>query len=360
MNSRERVEKAIAHRSTDRVPVFMWFHPDTAARLAALLEIAPSDVGTAMGNDVSQGWIGNNYAMEGIVHDCDGEGHSDFWGIEWERQNGFNQIVRSPLAGVPIASLGSYRFPHDKIPDLVRVLASSVRRDGDFFSGCDVSPCVFELLNRLFGMEETMLWMAENPPEFAAFVQRLIAFNVDLAEQGCAAHRPDWLWTGDDVGGRNGMMISPEMWREQVKPGLRQIVEVGLRRHIPVAFHSCGAIRPIIPDLIEIGISVLNPIQTGCPGMDPFELKNDFGKELTFMGGVDTIDLLPNGSVNDVRDTTRALIDHMASNGGYILAASHTVAPETPLNNIFAMYNEAGISREEIFDRAADLRHDQA
>ena len=87
MNSKERVHAALARQPVDRVPVFMWFHPDTAARLARLLEIDPADVGEALGNDVQQTWVNNNYAMEGIVHAADGEGHTDAWGIGLVRQH---------------------------------------------------------------------------------------------------------------------------------------------------------------------------------------------------------------------------------------------------------------------------------
>jgi uroporphyrinogen decarboxylase len=91
--------------------------------------------------------------------------------------------------------------------------------------------------------------------------------------------------------------------------------------------------------------------------MDALELKRDFGAKLTFMGGVDTQDLLPNGTASQVRRATRNLIDGMTTDGGgYILAASHTIPPETPLENIVAMYHEAGVTREEAFDRAADVR----
>ena len=106
-----------------------------------------------------------------------------------------------------------------------------------------------------------------------------------------------------------------------------------------------------------MGVQVLNPIQCNCPGMEAAELKREFGGELTFMGGVDTQDLLPSATADEVRRATRELIDTMtADGGGYILAASHTVPPETPTENIFAMYAEAGVSREEAFDRAADVR----
>ncbi|MCX7037908.1 MAG: hypothetical protein NT005_02055, partial [Spirochaetes bacterium] len=114
---------------------------------------------------------------------------------------------------------------------------------------------------------------------------------------------------------------------------------------------------PIIPDLIECGLDVLNPVQAGCPGMDPLELKREFGDSLAFMGGVDTQELLPFASPAEVRSATERLIDGMsAGGGGYILAASHTIPPETPDENIFALYEAAGIGRQEIMDRAADLR----
>jgi uroporphyrinogen decarboxylase len=128
-------------------------------------------------------------------------------------------------------------------------------------------------------------------------------------------------------------------------------------RGLPVAYHCCGALRDIIPDLIEIGIGILNPVQCNCPGMDPLELKRTFGHELSFMGGVDTQDLLPNGTPQDVRRATERLIQGMTAGcGGYILAASHTIPPETPDENLFAMYEVAGVSKEEIFDRAASIR----
>ena len=129
-----------------------------------------------------------------------------------------------------------------------------------------------------------------------------------------------------------------------------------------VANHCCGALRPIIPDLIEIGLDVLNPIQAGCAGMDALELKRDFGASLAFMGGVDTQELLPFGTAVQVRTATERLIEGMTAPvggrgaGGFILAASHTIPPETPDENIFALYAAAGISREEIFSRAAEIR----
>jgi uroporphyrinogen decarboxylase len=152
------------------------------------------------------------------------------------------------------------------------------------------------------------------------------------------------------------MMISPQRWREMIGPQLARIIAAGKSRGVRVAYHSCGSIRPIIPDLIAMELDVLNPIQCNCPGMDAAELKREFGRELSFMGGLDTQHLLPEGTPGEVFRATKELIDIMAAGGGYILAASHSVPPETPLDNIFAMYAAAGVSLQQIQDNAANIR----
>ena len=145
--------------------------------------------------------------------------------------------------------------------------------------------------------------------------------------------------------------------QELIKPHLARVAAVGKRPGLPVAYHCCGALRDLIPDLIAIGIDGLNPVQCNCPGMEPVSLKREFGDALAFMGGVDTQGVLVYGTPGEVRRSTERLIEEMTSDGGgYILAASHTIPPETPDASIFAMYEAAGISREEIFDRAAAAR----
>jgi uroporphyrinogen decarboxylase len=351
----------LQRQAVDRVPVFMWFHPDTARRLAGLLEIPVRYVGDAMGDDIHQTWTNNNYAMEGIVHERDGETHRDDWGIVWERQFAFNQIAYYPLQHVSRAALGDYQFPYAQIARLMAPMAalagSSGAQRGDYFLGCDVSPCVYEMYWRLRGMENALLDMVEAPDVAAALFHRCADFAITLAEEACARFPLDWLWTGDDVAAQDAMIFSPRTWRAMIKPELQRVFAVGKKYGLPVAYHCCGALRPIIPDLIEIGMDVLNPVQSSCPGMDPLDLKREFGKDIAFMGGVDTQYLLPHGTVTEVRRATARLLEGMTGDGGgYILAASHSIPPETPDDNIFAMYEEAGIGRQEIFDRAAAIR----
>ncbi len=357
MTSRERVHAALRRQPVDRVPVFMWFHPGTTARLAALLEVSPAAVERVMGNDICQTWVNNNAAMEGIVHGHDGEGHTDEWGIRWERRDGFNQIVDFPLAGADRAGVPAYRFPEERIPALLARMDAVADGSPERFPGCDVSPCVFEMYWRLRGMEPALLDMADDQELARAMFARCADFAVALAEQSCRRYPLDWLWAGDDVASQNGLLMSPAAWRDLVRPELARVFAVGRRHGIWNAYHCCGGLRPIIPDLVADGMDVLNPVQCNCPGMEPLELKREFGCTLAFMGGVDTQDVLPRGSAGDVRRATRRLLDGMtADGGGYILAASHTIPPETPLENIFAMYEEAGIGRGEIMDRAAGWR----
>jgi uroporphyrinogen decarboxylase len=357
MNSKERVAAALRREPVDHVPVFMWFHPDTAVHLGRLLELPPGLVGDAMGNDVHQTWVNNNYAMEGITHEHDGESHVDDWGITWTRGYSFNQISHYPLKTATKEEMLTYKFPSAHIDDYLARMKTLVETSNDYFLGCDISPCAFEMYWRLRGMESAMMDMVDDPEFAGTMLNHCMDFAIQLGEAACDRFPLDWLWTGDDVASQTGMMISPRSWRNLIKPGLKRVFDVGKSRALWVAFHCCGGLRPIIPDLIEIGLDVLNPIQGNCPGMDPVCLKKEFGDNLAFMGGVDTQELLPHASVTEVRSATAKLLQEMtAGGGGYILAASHTIPPETPDENIFAMYAEAGISREEIFDHAAQIR----
>ncbi len=357
MTSKERVHRALRRQPVDRVPIFMWYHPQTRRRLGQLLEISPEYVPQVMGDDIRQAWVSNNHPMEGIVHERDGQSHVDDWGVEWTRIDGFNQISKYPLANASDEQLLQYRFPFDRVDPLVDLMKPVMKYADEYFVGCDVSPCVFEMWWRLRGMEKTLMEMMLNPSVTQEMMRRSTEFSIQLSEAACQRFDLDWLWLGDDAGGQRSMLMSPQIWRDMVKPLLKQNADVGKRHGIWVAFHSCGAIRPIIGDLIEIGVEVLNPIQCNCPGMPPLELKKEFGRELAFMGGVDTQGVLPHGTADQVRKATAELLDGMtADGGGYILAASHTVPPETPDENIFAMYGEAGITKEEIFDKAGELR----
>jgi uroporphyrinogen decarboxylase len=356
MKPKERVYNALNKMPVDRVPVYMWYHPATTRRLAALLEIPERYVSLAMGDDIRQTWVHNNYAMENVALE-EGAGFRDEWGVEWIRRGDFNQINGYPLARASEEEISAYKFPYDDLDRLVDFMRPVIENRGDYFIGCDISPNVFEMYWRLRGLEQAMYDLAEQNSSVLNLLDACMTFSLSMTDKAMARYDLDWVWAGDDAGSQATMLMSPAMWRELIKPRLKEIfarIKSGKRI---TAFHSCGAIRPIIDDLIDIGIDVLNPIQPNCPGMNPADLKREYGNEIAFMGGVDTQGVLPNAGVKEVFKITRELVETMtADGGGYILAASHTVPPETPDENIFAMYAAAGISRESIFDKAADIR----
>ena len=357
MNGKQRVYAALQRQRADRIPIFMWFQPGTRRLLAEWFEVPPECVDAVLGHDIRMTWVNNNYCMEGIVHQRDGQSHVDPWGITWVKEGPFNQIAHFPLAGAAAEELLDYRFPCHCQEELLSRMAPLAARADEYFIGCDVSPNVFEMYWRLRGLDQAMIDLAAEPQLAFEMLGRCGRFAAELAQAACKRFPLDWLWTGDDVASQRSMLMSPETWRALVKPHLQRAFDVGKAHGLWVAYHCCGALRPIIGDLIEMGLDVLNPIQCNCPGMDALELKREFGAKLSFMGGVDTQGLLPNGTADEVRRATRRLIDGMSSGGGgYILAASHTIPPETPVDNIFALYAEAGLSREEIFDRAAAAR----
>jgi uroporphyrinogen decarboxylase len=198
--------------------------------------------------------------------------------------------------------------------------------------------------------------MSAEPALVDEMLDRCAAFAALLAELACRRFPLDWLWTGDDVAGQDALLMSPETWRRLVKPHLQLVFDVAKRHRLWVVYHCRGSVRCIVGDLIEMGLDLLHPVSCDCAGMDPLELKRELGDKLALAGGLDAHGVLCRGSVDDVSRSTRQLLDGMTAGGGYILAASHPILPDTPAENLFAMYAEAGLSREEIFDRAAEVR----
>ena len=146
----------------------------------------------------------------------------------------------------------------------------------------------------------------------------------------------------DDLGSQTGPLISLEMYQEFYAPHHKRFIDLCHEFGIKVFHHDDGAIRPFLPLLVEMGIDILNPIQSTCPGMDKGELKADFGDRICFHGGVDNQRILPFGTEEEVRSEVRHCIDSLASDGtGYILAPCHNIQGNTPIENILAMYDEA-------------------
>jgi len=154
----------------------------------------------------------------------------------------------------------------------------------------------------------------------------------------------DIIQTGDDLGTENGPFISPRMYREIFKPRHKLLVDriKKAHPHVKVFMHSCGSIAALLPDIIEAGIDIINPVQISARDMDPVRLKQDFGKDITFWGGgCDTQKILPRGTPDQVRDHVRRNIDAFSPGGGFVFCQVHNILSEVPPENIVAMYEAA-------------------
>jgi len=295
-------------------------------------------VDAVLGNDIRMTWVNNNYCMEGIVHQLDGEWHVDPWGIKWVKEGPYNQIAHYPLAKASAEEVRGYRFPVEYQAELLARMEPLVTCADEYFIGCDVSPNAFEMAWRLRGMEQTMLDMAAEPELANDLLERCADFAVALAQAACARFPLDWLWTGDDVASQRALMMSPGTWREFLKPRLAALIKAvkAVRPDILIFFHSDGKIDVMIEDLIEIGVDILNPVQPEC--MDPEQIKLDFGNDLSFWGTVGTQTVMPLGTPAEVKEDVRRRIETVGAGGGLLIAPSQALEPDVPWENILAFF----------------------
>lgn len=193
-----------------------------------------------------------------------------------------------------------------------------------------------------FGMENALSTMHTDPDIFRAVIQRILEFYLKANEIFYDATQGELhaVLIGNDFGGQSGLMLSPTMINDFVLDGTRQLVKQAQNRGLKVIHHSCGSIRGIIPHLIGLGVDVIHPIQALAKGMEPQALKDDFGDQVSFCGGVDAQDLLVRGTPGEVEDAVHALRDIFPT--GLILSPSHeAILPDTPPENIAAMFHAA-------------------
>ena len=195
MTAKQRVQSALARQPVDRVPIFMWFHPEMAKRLSHLLNIPAAYLNEVLGDDIRQTWVGNNFAMEGIVHEKEGETHLDDWGIEWIKIGPFNQIKKSPLRQAAEDEIQKYGFPVDKIEALLKNMDNVLPLSKDYFIGCDISPCLFEMLCRIRGMENAIYDLVSDSRAAQALMGKAAEFSINIGEAACDRFDLDWFWT---------------------------------------------------------------------------------------------------------------------------------------------------------------------
>lgn len=344
MTSKQLVYAAIRRQNPERVPRFLWFHPDLLQQAGKRFGTSGFATEVALGNDILQPWVSINGSM--ARHLDDGESFVDEFGITWTRRGLYNTPTHHPLENAGAIAIQDYPMPDPAAPERFRELDRLIEQFGDtHFIGVDVSGSIFEPAYHLRNLPVLLADMAEGAAEAEALLDRTMHFTTVVAEE-CLHRNVDWIWLGDDVGIQTGMLLSPTSWCRLLKPRLKQIVDRlrSLRPDVIIAYHSCGSIRPIIPDLVEIGISLLNPLQPMAADMDNLAIKREFGSTLGFMAGIDTQNFLPYASPQEVCDETKRIIDAMGEGGGFIFAGSHTIQPDVPWPNIDAMLKALNVN----------------
>lgn len=349
MTHKERVRKALDHEITDYAPMQISFTPEFATRLATDMGIMekmhnPHGGGNSMALELaldedillsSVGWA-NCYYHEG-------DAYTDEWGVGWKRAaystkfgNGsYTEIIGHPL-GLDTA-IETYTPPDPDREELYLDTMRLIKEYGNeyWITGVTVTT-IFETAWALRGLDQLLMDFIIDPELAGRILDIPFKYHLTAAKH-LVELGVDMIWIGDDMGGQNTMMISPDMWRKFFKPRMARFIRELKTKNpkVKIAYHSDGNIFPIIPDLIEIGLDVLNPIQPAS--MDPAEVKRLYGGSLCFWGSIDEQVTLPFGSPKDVEREVHTRLETIGKDGGFIIGPTHHVQLDTPLENFKAM-----------------------
>jgi uroporphyrinogen decarboxylase len=248
----------------------------------------------------------------------------------------YTEVVEHPLAEDD--AIDDYQPPDPDRPELYIDMEKMIKKFQDeYWIVGGALTTTFECAKDLRGFERLLMDLVLNPEIVERILDIPYRFHLAVAKK-FAKMGVDMIWFGDDVGGQKAMLMSPQHWQKYLKPLLANaIAEVKtINPNVKVAYHSDGNIYPIIPELIEIGLDVLNPIQPGA--MDPARLKKEFGDNLCFWGSIDQQHTLPHGTPQDVRTETLERLRTLGKGGGLIIAPAHRVQMDTPMDNFWAMH----------------------
>lgn len=350
MNGYERVVKAVHHQRADRLPIDYYATPESHRALKRHLGIDDDEaLFRRLGCDFRR--------VEGrFVGPADMDGApgirargKDFLGIIWEpKKNEFatyNEIAFHPLGGATtVRDIEEYPWPSVDWFDYSHLREEIDRINADtrycivFFAGGS-----FETPWYMRGLERFLMDLVERPDIAEAICARVTDFYKRRALRAIeqSGGRIDLIYSGGDIGTQRGMMLAPELWRERISPYTCQLIRTFKDMGLMTMYHSCGSLVPVIDDLIAMGLDILDPIQPLAEGMDALSLKERFGGRITFHGGIDEQRLLPHGTPDEVRRETARVMEILGGDGGYIVCPAHYIQPDTPPENVMALYNTA-------------------
>jgi len=354
LTPKERVLKAINFEEPDRAPIFITITPQVAERLSQYLGISDythpdsplaenrisyTELLVHLGNDI----VGVSACAppDNPTRELEDGRITNEWQIIYKKTDLYAEMDEHPLAHAEtIADVGNFDMPDPLAEGRFDHTKAMVEQYGDEYAICgDVETTILENSWYLVGMEKFFIDLAMKKPYIFALMDRMMEYSLGVAKE-LIRLGADIIWLGDDVGAQNGMLISPKVWREVFKERMRSIISE-LKRENPkvkIAYHCCGSYFPIMPDLIEIGVDILNALQPTAANMDLKKIKDTFGSRVALFGGIDTQGAIPFGSLDDVENEVRRVIRAAAAGGGYIVAGAHNIQPDTSVEKVVKLF----------------------
>jgi uroporphyrinogen decarboxylase len=326
------IRETLSHKYTANVPYHFDFTPP--ARKKLVKHYGTEDLEDLVASPIR--WVGTNTKKPLYADPVRfGSRLEDEFGVAW--------VLSEHDRGVPIPCLREPDLSHYTFPDPTESYrVADLHRwneDNNEYYRTNWIGDLWERASFMRGLEKLLLDISLNKK----FVHELLRGLTDyiLATMEIIAENNDFECFGlsDDYGTQKSLIMSPRDWNHFIKPHLKEIFTCAKKYNKHILLHSCGNLQEIIPDLIDIGLDILHPIQPEA--MDIYALKTEFGKDITFQGGMRTQDLLPYGKVEEIKDEVKTLKQKMGQNGGYILEPGITVQGDVPLGNIVAMIEEA-------------------
>ena len=343
MNSRERILAAINHQPIDRIPTDIWATPEVNKALRqALGDHWPEELHL----DGFAG-AGPRYVGPSLPEMPAGE-YIDTWGVR-RRDIAYEHGVYQEVSHYPLAQAETIddlqRFPWPSadwfdFSDMPAALRAAREKQATM---CGYL-VIFYAHNYLRGLELSFMDPLLDAEFTHYLLQRIADFHYEfhLRMFETCAGLIDVAQVTDDLGSQTGPLMNMDTFRTFYKPHMQRFIDLCKAFNIKVFHHDDGAMRAFLPELVEMGIDILNPVQWNCPGMELEGLKGDFGRNICFHGGVENQSILPFGTPEEVRAEVRNNIDILGGDGtGYILAPCHCIQPVTPVENIVAMFDEA-------------------
>jgi uroporphyrinogen decarboxylase len=338
MNSKERTLKAVNLSTPDRVPIFVDMVPELAEEFQKKYNLSGNRLLTYLGNDIAVCTFGVASSF-GVMKD----GEADEWGIKWKKikhgKGSYNEIAEKPLENATMEELLNHKIPDPSEDSRYEEISGLVSEFGNEFAiMVDMSCTIFEISWYMRGMDKLLMDMMTNGKFVETLMDKILEFYIPAGKR-IAGMGVDIIWTGDDLGMQTGMLMSPDIFRKYIKERYRLLISEikSSNKDIKIAFHSDGYITPVIEDLIEVGVDILNPVQPKC--MDPKEIKDRFGGSLCFMGTIDEQEVLPFGTINDLRDEIDTRLKTVGYNGGLIIGPTHNIQNDTSMEKVEFLFS---------------------